>query len=85
MAQSIFNRINDEQWRGGDQRRRTAHWLSDVHDLAALVTNTEATLYEVVSRARADGVSWELIGRALNVTRSAAQQRFSKPPRGRLA
>jgi hypothetical protein len=77
-------RLSDPEWRGGDARRRTAHWLSDVNELAALATSTEALLYDTVGQARDDGVTWELIGRALGVSRSGAQQRFSKAPPGRL-
>jgi hypothetical protein len=37
----------------------------------------ERALHDAVDAARADGHSWATIGDALNVTRQAAQQRFS--------
>jgi hypothetical protein len=44
----------------------------------------EEVLWERVRRARAEGMTWDEVGQALNCTRQAAYQRFSKPPRGRL-
>jgi hypothetical protein len=68
----------------GDRRRIDAQHLADVHDIAARAQQAEEDLYEGIRDARAQGVTWELLGRALGVSRSAAQQRFSKPPPGRL-
>ncbi len=44
----------------------------------------EQALWDSVRTARAQGMTWEEVGAALNCTRQAAYARFSKPPRGHL-
>lgn len=76
-------RINDEDIYG-DERRVTALHLSRINEDAVALGQVEGQLWASVESARRAGVSWEMIGRALGCSRQAAQQRFSKPARGRL-
>ncbi len=48
----------------------------------AIAAQTE--LWASVATARDEGIPWRIIGQALGITRQAAQERFSKPPAGRL-
>lgn len=50
--------------------------LLRAHELAQQVRTIETELAATVSRARAAGHSWEVIGDALGVTRQAAHQRY---------
>lgn len=59
--------------------------LSAVVRDATRARDAEYRLYDSVRTAREAGVTWALIGQALGVSASAAYQRFSKPPRGRIA
>lgn len=46
---------------------------------AASVRAAEAALRDAVALARGHGATWTELGRALGVTRQAAQQRFGRP------
>lgn len=58
--------------------------LRQIEKRAAAFAAAEAQLWESVEQARDAFVPWRLIALALGVSPQAAQQRFSKPPRGRL-
>ena len=62
----------------------TVGWLDEVADANMALLYAEEQLYGIVGQARAARVKWSLIGRVLGVSAQAAQQRFSKPPRGRM-
>lgn len=51
---------------------------------ARLRNGTDQVLREQVDQARGAGVSWADIGKALQVTRQAAWERYSTPPASRL-
>ena len=59
-------------------------WRQQILDQAAAHVEAEARLYETVQSAHDAGCTWTDIARLLNVSPQAVQQRFSKPPRGRL-
>lgn len=44
--------------------------------LAMITATAQSALRNVVAQARADGMSWEQIGRWTGTTRQAAQQRY---------
>jgi len=60
-------------------RRVSKGDLHDLAGLAAFAQDAEQALREAVWRQRAAGRSWTEIGRALGVTRQAAQKRFGDP------
>lgn len=55
--------------------------LADLGVLARQADEATANFHAGVRRARAAGVSWELIGTALGVSRQAAWERFGKADR----
>lgn len=57
----------DATYRGG---------LDTVQALRMLVETAESTLPVAVTAARAEGASWDQIGRALGTSRQAAWERF---------
>lgn len=59
--------------------------LDELHDAAWHAFQAELHLYRLVYDIRAThGASWELIGRALGISRQAAHKRFRTPPPGQL-
>jgi hypothetical protein len=58
--------------------------LREIERRAADYRRAEHALWEAVGRAREAGIPWRLIALPLAVSAQAAQQRFSKPPRGHL-
>lgn len=58
--------------------------LALVIDDARLCIDAQTQLWASVAAAREVNITWAEIGRVLGVTRQAAQERFSKPPAGRL-
>ncbi len=54
---------------------------SQLHLLASLVAQAEVWVGEQVAAARADGMSWAVIGRLLGVTATAARQRYGARPK----
>lgn len=50
--------------------------LDEMQRCVKRIGNAEADLVDAVTAARELGVTWERIGRALGVTRQAAQKRF---------
>ena len=58
--------------------------MDRVLDAARDLRRAETVLHDSVGAARASGVSWQVIGYALGMSRQAAQQRFSVPAPGRL-
>jgi hypothetical protein len=54
--------------------------LDLVLEAARRVSNAELDLRVQVADARRHGATWDSIGAALNITRQAAQQRFSREP-----
>lgn len=50
--------------------------LEKLTDARYLLQQAEEALAETVAAARADGASWADVGRALSISRQAAQQRF---------
>lgn len=58
----------------------TADPIARLEGLAMLGSRLDATTMDTVAAARADGRSWAQVGRALAITRQAAQQRFGRPP-----
>ena len=52
--------------------------VEDLHDLALSLASIEQQIAATVTKCRTEGVTWAEIGRALGVTRSAAQQRFGR-------
>jgi hypothetical protein len=69
--------------RHGQSIRRAVR-LDTIRAAAVNAHTAETRLYEAVAEARAERDQWAEIGKALGVTASSAQERFSKPPRGRL-
>jgi hypothetical protein len=51
-------------------------WVRSIKSAAKQADQSHVKLRDVVAKARANGVSWQLIGTALGVSRQAAQQRF---------
>jgi hypothetical protein len=51
--------------------------LAGLGHLAAIAERVDWALLSVVGEARAEGATWADIGRALGVSRQAAQQRFA--------
>lgn len=49
---------------------------NDLHGLAVLSTLLDEVIAEEVTHARESGASWSEVGRALGMSRQAAQQRF---------
>jgi hypothetical protein len=76
------NMIHGEHWDAIDVAAkdlvtaRSDLWRSKA---AARYVGAQARLWRAVQLARTDGVTWEIIAHALNVTRQSAQERFSKP------
>lgn len=60
----------DPAWRGG---------LDTVQALRMIRETAESALTEAVAQARAEGESWDSIGRALGTTRQSAHERFGRP------
>jgi hypothetical protein len=58
--------------------------LDQVWDDRATYLEAQRQLWAAVRAARDNGVTWEQLGDLLGVSRSAAQQRFSKPAPGEL-
>jgi hypothetical protein len=56
--------------------------LQAVAEARLRVVSAEEALALAVAQARGRGCSWSELGRALNVTRQAAQQRYSAAPKG---
>ena len=65
-----------------DSQGRTA--MDRVLDAARELRRAETALHDSVSAARASGVSWQVIGYGVGMSRQAAQKRFSLPVPGRL-
>jgi hypothetical protein len=59
-------------------------YMDEIAAAGARLVEAEAALWEAVRFARGRGLSWTEVGTALNCTRQAAHERFSKPPRGKL-
>ena len=55
----------------------TADRIAALADLAALAWQVSWCQDVLVQKMRSEGTTWQAIGDALGVTRSAAQQRFS--------
>lgn len=55
-----------------------------VRAAAVLHQAAERELWRAVEVGRRSGLTWGDVGAVLATTAQAAQQRFSKPPRGRL-
>jgi hypothetical protein len=67
------------------QTEQAHHALDRISKAGAQFFNSEQYLYDLVKVGREKHeLTWAQIGLALGVSRSAACQRFSKPPRGRL-
>jgi hypothetical protein len=64
--------------------RETVEWLEEINESNRALILAEEQLYGIVGQARDNRVKWSLIGRVLGVSAQAAQQRFSKPPTGRM-
>jgi hypothetical protein len=58
--------------------------LQELHDLQWAIFRQQLQLHTLVDTMRDDGISWTLIGRALGITKQAAQQRFNRPAPGQL-
>jgi hypothetical protein len=58
--------------------------LKQVWEDRAGYIEAQRQLWASVRAARDNGVTWEKLGELLGVSRSAAQQRFSKPAPGEL-
>jgi len=54
----------------------SAALLAAIGEAAHLVKQRDRELQQVIADARADGVPWKVVGKALGVSRQAAQQRF---------
>lgn len=70
--------------RGTGSVKDTGHALDGIEAANRQFLGAALALWSAVAEARAAEVSWRDIGRALGVSPQAAQQRFSKPPPGRL-
>lgn len=57
----------DATYRGG---------LDTVQALRMIAETANSALTQAVAQARAEGATWDQIGRALDTTRQAAQQRY---------
>jgi predicted transcriptional regulator len=53
-------------------------WLDRLDTAAAVVEASDRLIRESVEAARAHGATWADIGRVLDCTKQAAQQRFSR-------
>ena len=60
----------DPAWREG---------LDTVQALRMIRDTAESALDQAVDQARAEGASWDQIGRALAITRQSAHERYSRP------
>jgi hypothetical protein len=58
--------------------RPTSELLDDVQHAAAAIDEAQRRLVDSVATARAAGISYAAIGRALGVSRQAAWERFSQ-------
>lgn len=58
--------------------RRVAVKFDELGPLAEIVRAADEALRAGVAGARAEGLSWTVIGEQLGITRQAAQQRFGK-------
>lgn len=56
---------------------KVEHDVEGLPVLAGLAREVDAELHRAVLVARADGFTWDYIGRTLGVTKQAAYQRFS--------
>lgn len=56
---------------------RQVQRLRKVSDVKQRAVRTERELVEAVAAARAEGVSWTDLGKALGTSRQAATERFS--------
>ena len=56
--------------------------LRELHDLYMDVLIYDTQLFDKVISMRDEGASWTTIGKALGISRQAAQQRFAHPERG---
>lgn len=65
-----------------DDRGRAA--MDQVAASVHALTRAETALHDAVGAARASGVSWQVIGSGVGMSRQAAQKRFSVPAPGRL-
>lgn len=59
-------------------RRVADRDIDGLAGLAQLAADVEATTQAAVTQLRAQGYSWTDVGRALNITRQAAQQRYGR-------
>jgi hypothetical protein len=69
---------------GDTMKIRRAATLDQLWDDRAKYLEAQRQLWASVQAAREEEATWEEIGTVLGVTRSAAQQRFSKPAPGQL-
>jgi hypothetical protein len=72
-----------EEWLVDGQRSDSAalkrqYRLRQLGDVPILRKELDRAEQEAVNLARSEGVTWEAIGKALGVTRQAAQMRFGK-------
>jgi hypothetical protein len=66
-------------WQADDESGELAPQLDALHALNALAAGVAVALGTQVSMSRYHGASWSDVGRALGVTKQAAQQRFGDP------
>ena len=59
-----------------ERHLRVALPLLAIHDLSQQIAHVQAELADAVAAARADGVSWAVIGEAAGVTTESAQERW---------
>jgi hypothetical protein len=59
-----------------ERHLRVALPLLAIHDLSQQIAHAQAELADAVAAARADGVSWAVIGEAAGVTTESAQERW---------
>lgn len=62
----------DPTWREG---------LDTVQALRMIIATAESVMPQAVAQARAEGASWEQLGRALGTTRQSAHERFGPAAR----
>ena len=67
--------------RSAGRRAAAGDWGPALVLLAELEYLATTTLHRAVAEARADGWSWPMVARSLNVTQQAAWSRFSRSQR----
>lgn len=78
-GQAVGALIADAVWHEcGEDMGNMAQELDSLGTVSDLIRGLEGTLLDYATRARLYGASWEQVGKALGISRQAAQQRYGR-------